>query len=201
MQYEENKVYSGSLTREQFLFREIKIVSKLVVDELSNEEILTKIYNENLFQYPTEKMVKNIVKVCLKRLENLDNKFLIDLLANGPFELAKEINLYAIMKTDLIVKEFMIDVIGEKLISHNYSFNKTDLNAFFSELRMNNETVNNWSEKTITKMKQVLLKMLVDLGCLDNTKDENLKRFEVFPELVNEIRNNNDLIYLKIFDY
>lgn len=201
MQNEENKVYSGSLTREQFLFREIKIVSKLVVDELSNEEILTKIYNENLFQYPTEKMVKNIVKVCLKRLENLDNKFLIDLLANGPFELAKEINLYAIMKTDLIVKEFMIDVIGEKLISHNYSFNKTDINAFFSELRMNSETVNNWSEKTINKMKQVLLKMLVDLGCLDNTKDENLKRFEVFPELVNEIRNNNDLIYLKIFDY
>lgn len=201
MQYEENKVYSGSLTREQFLFREIKIVSKLVVDELSNEEILTKIYNENLFQYPTEKMVKNIVKVCLKRLENLDNKFLINLLANGPFELAKEINLYAIMKTDLIVKEFMIDVIGEKLISHNYSFNKTDINAFFSELRMNSETVNNWSEKTINKMKQVLLKMLVDLGCLDNTKDENLKRFEVFPELVNEIRNNNDLIYLKIFDY
>ena len=66
---------SGSLTREQFLFHETRIVAKLLVDEdLNDEEITQRIMDENLFQFPTEKSVKRIVNGCLRRLASLDDQ-------------------------------------------------------------------------------------------------------------------------------
>ena len=58
--------YSGSLTREQFLFREARIIAKLIVEGKDDSTIMDEIYKDNLFQYPTEKMLKNIIGVCLK---------------------------------------------------------------------------------------------------------------------------------------
>ena len=45
--------YSGALTREQFMLREMRIVAGLRQAGLSDEEILEKVCAENLFQYPT----------------------------------------------------------------------------------------------------------------------------------------------------
>ena len=60
---------SGSLTREQFLFHETKVVAKLMADEgLSDEEILTRVIDENLFQFPTEKTIKTVAKGCIRRM-------------------------------------------------------------------------------------------------------------------------------------
>jgi hypothetical protein len=50
---------SGALTREQFLFYETRIIAKLLCDDgLTDEEAIEKVVNENLFQYPTERMIK-----------------------------------------------------------------------------------------------------------------------------------------------
>ena len=54
----------GGLTREQFLYHETKTVARLMVDEaLSDEEIVQRVIEENLFQFPTERMIKNIANV------------------------------------------------------------------------------------------------------------------------------------------
>ena len=45
----------GGLTREQFLYHETKTVAKLMADEsLSDEEIVNRVVEENLFQFPSE---------------------------------------------------------------------------------------------------------------------------------------------------
>lgn len=59
----------GGLTREQFLYHETKTVARLMVDEaLSDEEIVQRVIEENLFQFPTERMIKNIANVWLQVL-------------------------------------------------------------------------------------------------------------------------------------
>lgn len=58
-----------SITREQWLLRETRIVSALLVDEdATREEIVQRAQAENIFQYPTERMRSNIARVCLARL-------------------------------------------------------------------------------------------------------------------------------------
>ena len=90
---------SGSLTREQFLFHETRIVAKLLIDEgLDDNEIVERIMEENLFQFPTEKSVKRIVNGCLRRLRCLGDDSLIKTIAHSSMENAKQACLYAMMK-------------------------------------------------------------------------------------------------------
>ena len=44
--------YKASITREQFLFYEMRITARLIADGLSDAEVIDAIVNENLLQFP-----------------------------------------------------------------------------------------------------------------------------------------------------
>jgi hypothetical protein len=56
-------------------------------------------------------------------------------LANAPVEVAKQINLYAMMRYNRLVREFMRDLIGEKYRQQDFSYTRKDINVFFSRLQ------------------------------------------------------------------
>ena len=192
--------YSGSLTREQFLFREARIIAKLIVEGKDDSTIMDEIYKDNLFQYPTEKMLKNIIGVCLNRVKSLDHMGLINELAFGPLDLAKQINLYSIMRTNRLVRDFMINVVGSKLKNGDNSLSKLDVNLFFIHIREQDENASTWTDSTVQKIKQVLIKFLVDLGYLNSIKEGNLQPLYVYPELIEGIKLNKDHDVLIVFN-
>lgn len=195
-----DSTYNGGLTREQFLFYEIRTVSALILQGYNREEILEKITSENLFQFPTERMIKSIAGTCFKRLDALDSQTLIYHLANAPAEVAKQINLYAMMKYNRIVWDFMTTVIGEKFRTQEFEFSRKDLNVFFFGLQEQNDTVASWSDSTITRIKQVLTKVLVECEYLDSNKSTTLNLISISPELEDEIRASNNLAALPAFN-
>ena len=147
--------YIASLTREPFLFYEMRSTAKLMNEGLSDEAIVTEIVEQNLFQYPTEKSITCMAKACIKRLRALEDESLISAIASQPTEVAKQICLYAMMKQSRLVWEFMLTVIGEKYRLRDTSFGKIDLNTFFMRLQEQNDAVASWSDATITKLKQI----------------------------------------------
>ena len=192
--------YNGGLTREQFLFYEIRIVASLQLQGLSREEIVEEIKHANLFQFPTERMISSIAGTCFKRLDALGSETLIYHLANAPAEVAKQINLYAMMKYNRIVWDFMTTVIGEKFRTQELAFSGKDLNIFFFDLQEQNDTVASWRDSTINKIKQVLKKALVECEYLDSVRATQLNPVSVSPELEDEIRANHDLAALPAFN-
>ena len=192
--------YSGSLTREQFLFYEGRITASLLCQGLSREEALAKIQEENLFQFPTERMITSITKTCFRRIDALNNQYLVENLANAPLESAKQINLYAMMKYNRIVWDFMTGVIGEKYRTRALDFSKKDLNLFFYRLQEQNKSVASWSDSTIEKTKQVLKKSLVECNFLETTKSEYLNPVLISTELEFGIQENHDLAALPAFN-
>ena len=192
--------YNGALTAEQFLFYEIRIVAKKHLEEKSIDEIIEYIQRDNLFQYPTEREVARLTRACHKRLVALDNDKLVYELANAPAEVAKQINLYAMMRYNRLVREFMEGLIGEKYRQHDFSYTKKDINVFFSRLREQNDDIAAWSEQTIAKLKQVLTKCLIETEMLDSFRDHNLNPIFISAELESGIRENNDLTALSAFN-
>lgn len=192
--------YNGGLTREQFLFYEIRIVASLQLQGLSREEIVEEIKHANLFQFPTERMISSIAGTCFKRLDALGSETLVYHLANAPAEVAKQINLYAMMKYNRIVWDFMTTVIGEKFRTQELAFSGKDLNIFFFDLQEQNDTVASWRDSTINKIKQVLKKALVECEYLDSVRATQLNPVSVSPELEDEIRANHDLAALPAFN-
>ena len=192
---------SGGLTREQFLFYETRTVAKLTVDEnLSDEEIVNRVVTDNLFQFPTERMIKNLANVCLKRLHGLDDMTMIGVIAHSPAGVAKQACLYAMMKQYRLVWDYMITVIGQKFREQDLSYGRMDLNVFFMRLQEQDDEVASWADSTIQKLKQVLNKILIENDYIDNPRATRLNPVLISSEVENAIRANGDQIALPAFN-
>ncbi len=192
--------YSGSLTRERFLFLEIRLVAGLILKGSERIEIANEIYESNLFQFPTERMIRSTVNTCFNRIDALESDELVFQLANASTDVAKQINLYAIMCENSVVRDFMTYVIGEKYRLQEFNFSPKNVNVFFMELAEKVPSVGKWSESTLKKIKQVLVKFLVECQYLDDTRSHRLNNVFIYPELESVIRAKGDADVLPAFN-
>lgn len=192
--------YNAAITREQFLFYEMRITAKLLNEDLDKDHVVERIISENLFQYPTEKSVRKMALACIRRLEAMENNTLISAIATQPSSIAKQICLYAMMRQYRLVWDFMLTVIGDKYQNLDGSFSRMDLNAFFMRLQEQDNWVATWSNSTITKVRQVLTKILVENEYLDSVDATHLNPVLISSLLENAIREDGQEIALPAFN-
>ena len=75
-----------------------------------------------------------------------------------------------------------------------------DLNVFFMRLQEQDDWVATWSNSTITKVRQVLMKMLIENEYLDSTDADHLNPVLISPLLENAIREDGQEIALPAFN-
>ena len=192
--------YKASITREPFLFYEMRTTAKLMMDGLSDDEIVQRIVAENLFQYPTERSVKRMANACVKRLRGMDDTTLVNVIATKPMDVSRQVCLYAMMKEHRLISDFMLTVIGEKYRTQDLSFGKIDVNTFFLRLQEQDDAVATWSEQTVQKLSQVIVRILVDNEYLDNTRANHLNPVLISSTLENSLRAGNDAYMLPAFN-
>ena len=192
--------YSAVITREQFLFYEMRTTAKLVAEGLNDEQVANRITSDNLFQYPTEKSIRRMALTCLRRLKALDDPDLVAAIAFQPSDVSKQICLYAMMKQYRLVWDFMITVVGAKYENRDMSFSRMDFNVFMMRLQEQYDWVASWSDSTVTKVKQVLARILVDNEYLDSTTADHLNPVLIYPILEDAIRSSGDTKALIAFN-
>ena len=104
------------------------------------------------------------------------------------------------MKQHRLVLDFMLTVIAEKYRQQNFAFSKMDLNVFFLRLQEQDDGVATWSDSTITKLKQIFVRMLVDTEYLDDTRADHVNPVLLSSILENAIRSNGDEAMLPAFN-
>lgn len=196
----ESSPYSAVITREQFLFYEMRTTAKIVAEGLNDEQVADRITSDNLFQYPTEKSVRRMALTCLRRLKALDDPKLVAAIASQPSDVSKQICLYAMMKQYRLVWDFMITVVGAKYENRDMSFSRMDFNVFMMCLQEQDDWVASWSDSTVTKVKQVLARILVDNEYLDSTAADRLNPVLIYPILEDAIRSSGDTKALTAFN-
>ena len=186
--------YKGSaqITREQFLFYEMRTTAKLMRKGLKDTEVIDLITKDNLFQYPTERSVHQIAKACVTRLRGLDSEELIEAIADQSAEVAKQICMYAMMRRYRLIWDFMVSVIGEKYRTKQYSFGKMDINVFFMQLQEQDDYVAGWSDSTVKKIGQVLMRILVENEYIHDLKADHIDPVLLSPILKQGIYDNHD---------
>lgn len=192
--------YNAAITREQFLFYEMRITAKLINGGLDKDNVVDRIVSENLFQYPTERSIRKMALACMRRLKAMEDDTLISAIATQPSSIAKQVCLYAMMRQYRLVWDFMLTVIGNKYQKLDNSFSKVDLNAFFMRLQEQDNWVATWSETTVTKVRQVLTKILVENEYLDSINADHLNPVLISPLLENTIRQDGQELALPAFN-
>lgn len=192
--------YSGALTREQFMFQEMRIVAKMKLEGLDDSAILSRAYDENLFQYPTEREIKSKCRACLKRLASIaDMPYVMEMLAYGSISEAKQAALVAMMCQSLLMQDFMITVIGDKYRRLDMTLTRRDMNLFFDRLAEQSEDVASWSDQTIQRLKGVIR------ACLRETEyirgmEETLYPVLIGDEMTAELKSAGHRNFLPAFN-
>ena len=192
--------YSAAITREHFLFNELKITAELLCRGLDEDTVIGHIVSDNSFNYPTDKSVKQMAIVCLRRLKGLGDDELIKAIATEPEQTGKQICLYAMMQQYRIVMDCMIDVVGDKYRLSDSTFDKIDLENYLKELQNKDPWVASWSNATMTKVRQVITKMLVENGYLESTDSKTLQQISIEPLLEKTIRERGQNNILPAFN-
>ena len=191
---------SAQIAREQFMFHETRITARLVLEGLAEPEIISRIYRDNLFQYPTERSLKIMARSCLARLHALDDDSLISHIAESDTVSAKQVCLYAMMKRYRLVQDFMIDVIGAKYQRLDYTFSRREINIFMLQAQEQDFSAASWSDSTITKIRYVLMRILCENRYIDDRNAAALNPVIIFPALEDSIRRSGNIFMLPAFN-
>ena len=191
---------SGQLTRQQFLFYEMRTTARLMANGLTDKEILNRIKGENLYQYPTLNTIGQVASGCIARLHAMDDENLVITLAQADSITAKQICLYAMMKQFRLVRDFMITVIGTKYRQQDFTFSRREINVFFLQLQEQDDVVASWSFETVKKLESVISRVLIENEYIDNAKSTILKPVLIAKELEEAIRISGEMIYLSAFN-
>ncbi|MFJ7848159.1 DUF1819 family protein [Peribacillus sp. NPDC097224] len=187
--------YSSVLTGAGYMLYEIKQISVLKKKGLLDKEIRQEVLEENVFQYEKMSSIKRALPYILKRVNVLDET-LLQLITQESLEIAKIINLYAIMKSDRLFFEFMYEVIQEKLQKNDYLLEKKDVNSFFIVKAEQSDFIESWSESTIEKLKQVYKKILLETGMLKSLRTGELNRLIIDEQIKDHLRRIGDIQYI-----
>lgn len=155
--------YSARLTGNQFLYNEFKVVCNLLSLGLNKKEAEEKITNENLFEYRSLKSIGKHITAVWERANYLD-KTLLNMVLELPNEIGRIINLYAILKYDLLFLEFMEEVISEKFYTHQLELTRADISNFFSVKSEQSEIVSGFKEATLKRLRLVYIEILMGAG-------------------------------------
>lgn len=191
---------SGQITRQQYLFYEMRVTARLMQQKMNDKEIINTIAKDNLYQYPTERTISQIARGCVQRLNALDSDELVSAIACRDTTTAKQICVYAMMKQYRLIWDFMITVIGEKFRQQDYTYKRSDIIAFMYRLQEQDDVVASWSEETIKRIAQVIAKMLIEAEYIDDAKSTHLNSVLICRDLEENIRRSGDAHALIAFN-
>ena len=190
--------YSTKLTAEPFLYNETKIIGEYLLSGENVQELKRKNIEENLIKHKKQGSVKRTNAPIFRRLEAMND----DILENFVYsdvETSKYLLVYAIMKTDKLVRDFIIEVYKDKIIMRNEYIEKYDIDRWYEMKKESSVSLKNKSDITNNKAKQVIMKILQDSGMV--VKETN-NRFRIIKPLLNDkfihlLEENKDIEYAK----
>ncbi len=181
----------------------MRIVADLRTQGALDDEIIQRVKRENLFQYGTERMLADRARVCLRRLDALENaddsveslqaaKNLTEIIAHGTSDAAAQANLYAMMRFYDLMRVFVGIEIADRLACLDYTFTRVDMNAFFMRYQLENSEAATWSDATVYRIKSTLASCLINAGMLDSTQGGHLAPLMLYPDVEAAMEANGD---------
>jgi len=107
------------------------------------------------------------------RIKNLTSPQ-IELLAEGTHDQQLHITHLALCKTYHIYRDFVTEVLAEKIQLFDYSITDLDYNSFISKKKVDHPELDELAHSTQKKVKQVIYRMLDQVELIDSSKNPTL---------------------------
>lgn len=162
--------YSAKLTGEPFLYRETKIIGEYLHQGFEASELKKKNIEENLIQYKSQSAISRVNSAIFRRL-NILNEDMLDEFVNGDLYTSRMLLVYSIMKTDKLVCDFISELYKDKILLMKENIEQYEVVNWFDRKFAESINLSKVSDKTQYKLRQVMMKIMIDSGLVMKEKD------------------------------
>lgn len=171
--------YSAGLTSKLFWLQESRITSKYILEGYSKADIRKIAWEENIYQVKAEYRAYEVLNGTYRRVSLLP-KEVLQVFVDCDIEMAKILNLIAILQDSRLFFEFLHEVYCEKIRLGEKEISDRDLNVFFSDKALQSEVVAGWTDVAVKKLKQCITRMMFEAGLLErSSKPRTIRRIHI----------------------
>lgn len=184
--------YSLSLTAASLMSFETEQVALLFLQHKDWEVVKNLVVDDNIMQKGTISTRKREFAEIKKRLKNISDDDL-RFISNCTTDELKLYCLFLCSKTYRVIFEFISEVIRDKYLMFDYSILDSDYIRFIESKTMDSIKLQNITENTEYKIKQVIFKILEQSTLIDSAKLRNIQKPYISEELESIITKNNPM--------
>lgn len=185
---------AGSLLKQESLLIVERFLALGCWETTSNEVV-----EQNLLQSRTASSAKRIVGELVKRLKTLSDaelRYLVD----TNYQDRGYLLWLAICRCYRFLGELAVEVLRERFISLQVTFNHEDYNYFYTRKAQSNSKLAKLSDSTQYKLRQTTFKILRDADLLSN---ENIITPPIMSKTLAQLianNNKNEFLFFPIFE-
>lgn len=194
-----NNDYIFSYTAATLMLHETDEVMKRYLEYKDWDKVKDLVIEENIMQKQSVSSRKRVFTEIKRRIESLTSSQL-EFVNEANSSDIRNLIFLSILKTYRFIFEFMAEVISKKVLMFDYKILNSDYETFFESKKYAVEQLENITEATQYKLKQVLFRILEEAMIIDNTKSKNILKPHLSGEVVELIVKDNP-VYLKAFLY
>jgi adenylate kinase family enzyme len=182
--------YSFSFTGASALISETLVVAEEYIRLGDWQKVKVSVHENNLMSKTKQNTSNRIYNELKKRLEQLTTEQL-NLLVDGSPDESKAIILLSLLKTYAFFNDFVIEIIRNKYLLFNNILLESDYSSFFNSKAVTYNELNEITDKTAYKVKQVLFKMLEQVGLINSLKEGIITKPFLSDEVIVSIINDD----------
>ncbi|AFY89305.1 MULTISPECIES: DUF1819 family protein [Chroococcidiopsis] len=167
-------------TSHAFVLTETATVAQLIHQGVTQEQIRTQVLVEDLFGLRSQVSRARALQTILKRLGQTTEAY-IQFIATGNPDIRRLTILFLILREDRLLREFIAEVLLDKIKGCDRLVTPADLRTFFETKRDSCSAVAAWSESTYKKVASNTLLVLVNAGLLQPTSPKGNYQIRAVP--------------------
>ncbi len=172
------------------MVRESRIVAALLLEGASKDAWEQAVVVENRLQKRTPATARRLAGSIRKRLQRVGPEFW-RALCDGDDNLATQVAFCAALERNLLLVEFMEQVLADAYLTHAGHLEAYQWQAFLEDCAHRDSAIHDWKESSKKEMGQVAIRMLAEMGYLADTKSLRLQNVIIRPEVRAMLQNND----------
>jgi hypothetical protein len=168
-----DKRYSFSFISGALYVPESLVLGRILATGAAWDEAVGLALRDNLLRQRKEASSVRLLREIRYRLEQLDRPAL-DFLCHARSPDQRHLLYIAVCKRYRFIREFTLEVLRPKALSLDLQLYPADLARFIDRKGSESPEVDRLTDKSIAKIRQVILRMLAEASLLDSTANQRL---------------------------
>ena len=192
-------VYNGAITAGALLVSESRHIARLLLNQSTPDDWHQAIVIDNVLQKRSPVSAKRQAQLIKARL-SLMKPELWKMLESGSADVATQAALAAAIKHSRLLADFMDTVIRQHWQTFVPKLSTRDWTDYLKSCAQVDPHVNQWSDATRAKLKQIVYLILSQAGYIDGTRTLKLLPVSVIPEIRAYLIDNKETDVLRCME-